>query len=234
MEKSKISSKMTIPEWNEMDRPREKFLNKGAAALSDAELVAILLRSGTQTDSAVDVAKQLLAQCDNQLNRLAEMSVAQLTKIQGIGQVKALTIQAALELGARLRAEKVTQKKKILSSDDLWELMCEKISRLPHEEFWAIYVNKSATILATEKIGKGGIDATVVDIRLIMQKAIELGATGLFVCHNHPSNNLQPSTQDIQLTKRIKDAAEIFSIDLIDHLIIGKQNYYSFKAEGKA
>lgn len=233
MGKSRNSSKMTIPDWSEMDRPREKFLSKGAAALSDAELVAILLRSGTTTDSAVDVAKQLLAQCDNRLNNLAEMSVLQLTKIQGIGKVKALTIQAALELGARCRAEKVVQKRKILSSDDLWEMMCEKISRLSYEEFWTVYVNKSSAILSVEKIGKGGIDATTVDIRLIMQKALELGATGLFVCHNHPSDNLNPSAQDLKLTRQIYEAAALFNIELLDHLIVGKQNYYSFRAEGK-
>lgn len=232
MPEKKSLARLTIPDWNEMDRPREKFMQKGAAALSDAELVAILLRSGTREESAVDVAKRLLAQCGNQLNSLADMSIQQLMKIAGVGQVKALTLKAAFEIGARRRAEKVAVRKKIRSSEDIRELMYPMLAHLHFEEFWTIYVNKNASVLAAEKIGKGGIDNTTVDVRLILQKAVELNATGFFMCHNHPSGNVRPSSEDIKLTNRIKDASALLNLMVIDHIIIGKECYYSFHGEG--
>lgn len=231
MQKQAGSSRLTIPDWNAMDRPREKFMQKGAVALSDAELVAILLRSGTRDESAVDVAKRMLASCDNRLNVLAEMSLQQMMKIAGVGQVKALTLQAAFELGARCRAEKVVARKRIRNSEDIRELMYGRLAHLKYEEFWTVYVNKNAAILAVEKIGKGGLDHTTVDIRLIMQKAVEINATGLFLCHNHPTGNVRPSADDIKLTNKIKDAAAIFNMAVIDHIIIGKENYFSFHGE---
>lgn len=232
MPKQAVSSRLTIPDWNAMDRPREKFMQKGAEALSDAELVAILLRSGTREESAVDVAKRMLAGCDNQLNALADMSLQQMTRIAGIGEVKALTLLAAFELGARRRAEKVAVRKKIRSSEDIRELMYPRLAHLNYEEFWTIYINKNASILAMEKIGKGGIDNTAVDVRLILHKAVEINATGFFLCHNHPTGNVRPSADDIRLTNKIKDAAGLFNMMVLDHIIIGREDYFSFHGEG--
>ncbi|MCL1850795.1 MAG: DNA repair protein RadC [Bacteroidetes bacterium] len=221
-------SKLTIPDWALQDRPREKYLSLGFNSLSDTELVAILLRSGTKNESAVDVARNLMAECQNNLNRLSEMPLSKLLKIKGIGKVKAITLLVAFELGKRCRVATVIQKRKIDTTLDFVELMQNKNARLGYEEFWVIFVNQGAFLLGVENFGKGGITSTSVDIRLILQKALELKATGIVICHNHPSGDLLPSKFDLALTSQMKEAARFLSIQLLDHIIICKEDYYSF------
>lgn len=225
--------KLTIPEWGEQDRPREKYASRGAAALSNAELIAILLRTGTATASAVDLAKQVLHFCNNQLNQLSEMSLNQLLEINGIGPAKATTLLTAFELGRRVRAEAIQQQKHIHSSLDVVEIMQDKIAHLRHEEFWCIYLNTANGILATEQLGRGGITNTAVDIRIVMQRAVLLGATAIIVSHNHPSGSMRPSNADIKLTQAIQKAAQVLNINFLDHIIVHKSDYYSFSEEGQ-
>jgi DNA repair protein RadC len=224
----KTPSKLTIPDWAIQDRPREKFLSLGFPSLSDAELIAILLRSGTKSESAVDVARNLLSECNHNLNQLSDKKLDKLLKINGIGKVKAITLLVAFELGKRCRAAVVEQKRKIVTPTDLLELMQAKNACLTTEEFWVIFVNQGSFLLGLENFGKGGLTSTSVDIRLIMQKALELKATGFFLCHNHPSGDIEPSKKDLALTFQIKEAALLFSIQLLDHVVICKEDYYSF------
>ena len=228
----KNDNKLTIPQWATSDRPREKFLAKGKSSLTDAELIAILLRNGSSDESALDLAKRLLLLNHNSLNSLSEKSIEELMGITGIGIVKAITIQTAFELGQRRRAEKVTKQRKITTSADVLELMQGKFFNLPHEEFWVIYLNHSATLLRTENVGKGGLTSTTVDVRLIMKRAIELSATAIVLCHNHPSGDLRPSQKDIQLTQQIKNIAAMLNISLLDHIIIYNDYCYSFSDDG--
>jgi len=220
--------KLSIPDWAIQDRPREKYLSSGFSSLSDAELIAILLRSGTKSESAVGVARNLLSTCNNNLNQLSETSLNKLLKITGIGKVKAITLLVAFELGRRSRVAIVEQKRKIVNASDLVNLMQTKNACLEYEEFWVIFVNQGSSLLEVINFGRGGLTSTSVDIRLILLKALELKATGLFVCHNHPSGELQPSKSDMALTIQIKEAARLLSIQLLDHIIICKESYYSF------
>jgi DNA repair protein RadC len=225
----KIShSKLTIPDWAAQDRPREKFLALGFPSLSDTELIAILLRSGTVSESAVDVARYLLAVCNNNLNTLSEMSLKELLKINGIGKVKAITLLVAFELGKRYRASIIEQKRKIKTVSDLLDLLQTKNACIGYEEFWVVFVNQGSFLRGIENFGKGGLTSTSVDIRLILKKALELKATGIFICHNHPSGELQPSKNDVALTAQLKEAAQTMTIQLLDHIIICKDNYFSF------
>jgi len=221
-------SNLTIPDWAVQDRPREKYLSLGFSSLSDAELVAILLRSGAKNRSAVDVARNVMSVCHNSLNKLSEMSHDQLLKIKGIGKVKAITLLVAFELGKRCRASVVEQKRKIKTSSDLVNLMQTKNASLGYEEFWVIFVNQGSFLLGIENFGKGGLTSTSVDLRLILQKALTLKATGLFLCHNHPSGDIRPSKNDIALTVQIKEAATLLSIHLLDHIVICREDYFSF------
>jgi len=221
-------SKLTIPDWAVQDRPREKYLSLGSSSLSDAELIAILLRSGTKSESAVDVARNLMSQCQNNLNRVADMPLNKLTRINGIGKVKALTLLVAFELGKRCRVATVIQKRKINVTSDLVELMQTKNARLGHEEFWVIFLNQASMMLGVENFGRGGLTSTSVDIRLILLRALELKATGFLMCHNHPSGDLTPSKIDMVLTMQMKEAAQLLSLQLLDHVIICKESYYSF------
>lgn len=227
-----MKSKLTITDWALSDRPREKYLTVGSTSLSDTELIAILLRSGTQELSAVDLAKQLLARSGNSLNQLAKMSIGELTQLSGIGKVKAITLHAAFELGRRRRAEPVSLKNKILQTTDVVELMQSQLAELMHEEFWVIYLNQASHIIRTERMSSGGWTATIVDVRMLMKRTVELNATAIVLCHNHPSGNIKPSPDDIKLTENIRRAAEIFNIRVIDHVIIHGDAYYSFCAEG--
>jgi len=222
------SYRLAIPDWAEQDRPREKYLSLGFSSLSDAELIAILFRSGTKNLSAVDVARNLLSGCNNNLNRLSDMHLNKLLKINGIGKVKAITLLVAFELGKRCRVATVEQQRKINTTNDLVELMQTKNAQIGNEEFWVIFVNQGAFFLGIENFGKGGITSTSVDIRLILTKALELHATGLFICHNHPSGDLFPSKIDITLTTQLRDAARLMSIQLLDHVIICKEDHFSF------
>lgn len=225
-------SNLSIPEWSVSDRPREKYLTHGADHLGDAELLAILLRTGTSQESAVDLAKRILAANGNNLNRLSEMSVEELTRIKGIGKVKAVTLQAAFELGRRRRAALVEEKKKIGSVEDVIELMQSRLADARQEQIWTIYLNNASSLLLTQCIGTGSLTKTIVDIRKIIQKALYLGATGLILCHNHPSGNLKPSREDLELTLTIRKAAQLFNLEVKDHVIIHKSNGYSFLEEG--
>ena len=225
--------KLTIKEWSVQDRPREKYAKNGAVALSDAELIAILLRTGNSAESAVDLAKKLLAVSGNSLNNLSDMSLRELSKIKGIGQAKAIALLTAFELGKRIRSEKVEESLQILSSRDVVNLMQDKIAYLDHEEFWAIYLNQANRILHTCQISKGGISTTGVDTRIVMQEAVLHNATQIILCHNHPSSSVRPSRSDIQLTEKLHRAAELMDLILVDHIIIHKERYYSFAEEGR-
>ncbi len=232
MKSTHFPEKLKISNLSDADRPREKYLSKGPNSLSDAELIAILLRTGSGNESVIDLSKRLLMNCGNSLHNLANMSLADLMKIHGIGEVKAITIKAAFDLGARRRVETVTKQKKIKSTTDLVELMQDKIANIPHEEFWAVFVSQSSAILGMEIIGKGGLTSTSVDVRMIMKRALELRATGILLCHNHPSGNVKPSSQDIAITSQISDAATLLNITILDHLILNNDNFFSFNAEG--
>ncbi|MDR1112778.1 MAG: DNA repair protein RadC [Bacteroidales bacterium] len=232
MKSKPITPKLPITEWAAADRPREKYLDKGFQALSDAELIAILLHSGIADLSAVDLAKHLLKQCDNSLNKLLNYTFNDLVGIRGIGKAKALAILTAFELGKRCRAEKVEQQKRILKSEDILELMQPKIAYLPHEEFWVLFLNQASYLLGVERLAQGGINYTSIDARLILKKAVTRCATGIILCHNHPSGLLKPSNEDLILTEKIGEMCELFHINLLEHIIIQKGNYYSFYCNG--
>lgn len=220
-----------ITNWSEDDRPREKLMLKGKNALSDAELIAILIGSGSRNESAVALSKRILASVDT-LNSLGKMSLAQLTNFKGIGEAKAIAIIAALELGRRRRAEDTVELTKITSSKIVFEIMQPIIGELPHEEFWVLFLNNSNKVILKSQLSKGGISGTIVDVRLVFKLALENGATGLILCHNHPSGGLIPSEADKQITKKIKQAGDSLDVKVLDHLIITETKYYSFADEG--
>ena len=221
-----------INQWAEDDRPREKFLLKGKSTLSDSELLAILIGSGSRNESAVQLCQRILASCENNLNTLGKMSVSQLMQFKGIGEAKAISIAAALELGRRRRAEEAVELKKITSSKAVFDIMQPIIGELPHEEFWVLYLNNSNKVIYKTQLSKGGITGTVVDIRLIFKMAFEQNATGLILSHNHPSGKLIASEADLKITKRIKEAGQTLEIQVLDHLIITENGYLSFQDEG--
>lgn len=228
------NEKSTFPinKWSEDDKPREKLLNKGKQALSDAELVAILIGSGSTNESAVALCQRIMASVNNQLSELGKMTVQDLMKFRGIGEAKAITIIAALELGRRRRGEGALEKSKITSSSSVFELLNPIIGELPHEEFWIVYLNNSNKVIQTGQVSKGGITGTMVDVRLVMKTAIQLGATALILAHNHPSGSLKPSAADQEITKKLRTAGENLDIKILDHLIITDSSYYSFADEG--
>lgn len=221
-----------ITNWSEDDRPREKLMLKGKEALSNAELIAILIGSGSRNESAVALSKRILASVDN-LNMLGKMSISQLMNFKGIGEAKAITIVSALELGRRQRSEDALQfKNKITSSKVVFEIMQPIIGELPHEEFWVIFLNNSNKVISKAQLSKGGITGTIVDVRLVYKLALENGATGLILCHNHPSGNSQPSEADKEITQKLKLAGDSLDVKVLDHLIITETKYYSFVDEG--
>ncbi|MBN4085335.1 DNA repair protein RadC [Flavobacteriaceae bacterium AH-315-B10] len=221
----------SIKHWSQDDQPREKLRDKGKTALSDSELVAILIGSGNRQESAVALCKRILASVDNNLSELGKLSIKQLMEFKGIGEAKAISIAAALELGRRRRGEEALEKKKISSSVSVFELMQPLIGELPHEEFWIIYVNNSNKVIQKNQLSKGGITGTLVDVRLVLKNALEVGATGIILAHNHPSGTLKPSTADKQLTQKLKAAGESLDIKVLDHLIITEKAYFSFADE---
>lgn len=225
-------AKLSIKEWAEDDRPREKLLAKGTSSLSNAELLAIIIGSGTREESAVDLCKRLLNLAENNLQELGRFGVAELTKIKGIGQAKAIGIIATLELGRRRAMQEAMQRQNIQSSRDAFLLFQPLLSELPHEEFWCLYLNNSNRIIARECVGRGGITGTVNDVRIILRKAIELLSTGIILCHNHPSGNIKPSEADKNITSKIVAAASFIDVKIIDHIIIGNNSYLSFADEG--
>ena len=227
-----MESNFSIKNWAEDDKPREKLMLKGKAALSDAELVAILIGSGSRNDSAVSLSKRILVSVDNNLNALGKLSLKQLMEFKGIGEAKAITIAAALELGRRRRDEETLELKKITSSKAVFEIMQPIIGELPHEEFWVLYLNNSNKVIYKSQLSKGGITGTVVDVRLIFKTALENNATSIILTHNHPSGKLQASDADVAITKKLKLAAEQLDIKVLDHIIITETDYYSFQDEG--
>lgn len=223
----------SIKNWNEDDRPREKLLLKGKDALSDAELIAILLGSGSRNESAVELSKRILTSVDNNLNALARLSADQLLNFKGVGEAKAVSIITALELGRRKRLEEALIQPKITSSKNVFEIMLPIIGELPHEEFWILYLNNSNKILQKYQMSKGGLTGTLVDTRLVFKKAMEISATAIILAHNHPSETLKPSQADKQLTNKIKVAGETLDIKVLDHLIITSNGYFSFADENE-
>lgn len=221
-----------INQWAEDDRPREKFLLKGKSSLSDSELLAILIGSGSRNESAVQLCQRILASTNNNLNQLGKISVNQLTNFKGIGEAKAISIAAALELGRRRRAEESIELKKITSSKMVFEIMQPIIGELPYEEFWVLYLNNSNKVIHKSQLSKGGLTGTVVDVRLIFKTAFEHNAISIILIHNHPSGKLLASDADIQITKKIKEASKHLEINVLDHIIITENGFYSFNDEG--
>jgi len=223
---------ISIKQWAVDDRPREKLLSKGIYSLSDAELIAILLGSGSKNESAVELAKKILNTHNNNLNELGKVSIEQLIKNKGVGEAKAVTIMAAMELGRRRKLADVMNRPKVTQSADVYEIFKPILADLPYEEFWVILLNRSNKIIAKEKISQGGVSGTVTDIRLILKKAIEKLACSLILCHNHPSGNLKPSESDISITKKLSEAGKFMEINVLDHIIVTDQAFYSFADEG--
>jgi len=223
---------LNIKSWSPEDRPREKLVLKGKSALSDAELIAILLGTGTTTLSAVDLAKKVLQHASNNLNELARLSVKDLTKTKGIGEAKAITIVAALELGRRRKETGDEEKPKIGSSKDVYELLKSELLDIPHEEFWVLMLNRANRVIKKQQISQGGVSGTIADPKLIFKMALEELASGIILAHNHPSGNLTASQADIDLTRKLKEGGKLLEIQILDHIIIAGKKYYSFADEG--
>ena len=223
--------KLTIKEWNADDRPREKMLAKGISALSDAELLAILISTGTRSQSALDLARAVLTSADNNLDKLGRFAVAVFLRVVGIGKAKAVTIMAALELGRR-RKNANLERAEVNSSTVVFEIMHPIIGDLPYEQFWVLFLNRGNRLIDKVMISSGGVGGTTVDVRVIMKMAIERLATSLILVHNHPSGNLTASAEDKNITRRIAEAAKFFDIRVVDHIIIADKKCLSFEGEG--
>lgn len=221
-----------ILSWAEEDRPREKLLLKGKAALSDAELIAILIGSGTRELSAVDLSKLILQSVNNNLNELAKLSINDLMKFKGIGDAKAISIAAALELGRRRKESDVIKKAKVSSSADAYEAIRPYLMDLQHEQFWVLLLNRASEVIRPQQISIGGVSGTVADPKMIFKAAIEHLASAIILVHNHPSGNLTPSQADKDLTKKVKEAGRTLDIPVLDHLIFSDNGYFSFADEG--
>ena len=228
---SEKPTSFSIKNWSQEDQPREKLRDKGKTTLSDAELLAILIGSGSRDESAVDLCKRILARVDNNLNALGKLSIKQLMGFKGIGEAKAIGITAALELGRRRRLEDAVKQEKITSSRDVFNIMQPILGELSHEEFWIIYLNNSNKVIQKQQLSKGGITGTLVDVRLVLKSALEFGAVALIVSHNHPSGTLKPSEADKKITKKLKTAAQSIDINLLDHIIVTEKSYFSFADE---
>ncbi|NVO01914.1 MAG: DNA repair protein RadC [Bacteroidetes bacterium] len=228
----KNTEKTSIKFWAEDDKPREKLSLKGKSSLSNAELLAILIGSGNNDDSAVELCKKILQKIDNNLIELSKLSISDLTVHKGIGEAKAITIIAALEIGRRLRKSDSVQKDKITSSKDAFEIIHAAIDDFKFEEFWLLLMNNSNGVQKKIKISEGGVSQTIADPKKIFKFALENTASAIIVAHNHPSGKFQPSDEDIKLTKKLKEAGNLLDIKVLDHLIIGDNNYFSFADEG--
>ncbi len=222
-----------ITVWAEEDRPREKMLLRGKAALTDAELLAILLGSGTVGESAVGLAQRILAASENNLHELGKRTLKDFEKFKGIGEAKAITIAAALELGRRRQISDLRERPRITCSRDSFNIIAPILNDLGHEEFWILILNKKNEVLAREKMSTGGTAGTVVDVKMVFKKAIELpSAASIIAIHNHPSGNLKPSQADIDLTARLKNSGKLLDLPLLDHLIVSERGFFSFADEG--
>jgi DNA repair protein RadC len=222
-----------IKQWANDDKPREKMLQKGADALSNTELLAILINNGTKSKSAIDLARELLALGQNQLGHVARMSLKELQKVKGIGPAKAVTIRAALQLGIMLEQETMMAKPAATCSRDIADYLRKKLAHENREMFVVIFLNKSNRILAHETVSTGGITSTIVDAKVILKLAIELHATSIVLSHNHPSGSLKASNADKALTEKIKQAAKLIDVEVLDHIIVSDQGYYSFADDGQ-
>jgi len=221
-----------ISEWAEDDRPREKLLLKGKHVLSDAELIAILMRSGSRNESAVDLAKRILKSSNDNLIELSKLSVKDLIKFKGVGEAKAISIIAALELGKRRRSAETLEKKKITSSKDVFEYFQSFLSDRNYETFYILLLNRANKIIKEVMISEGGLSGTVTDPKKIFKIGLENNASSIVLCHNHPSGNIEPSNADINLTRKLKNAGEMLDLPIIDHIIVGDEKYFSFADEG--
>ena len=226
-------SPLKIKDWAVEDRPREKLIQKGVQSLSDAEIIALLIGSGTKNETAVELSKRILKTANNNLNELGKLDISELIKIKGIGEAKAITIIAALELGRRRKISDVLIKKKITQSKDIFELFQPIIGDIPHEEFWILLLNRSNRIIEKIKISQGGVSGTVIDVKIILKQALEKLASSIILCHNHPSGNKSPSNADDTITNKLKAGAELLDIQVLDHIIIADIDYYSYADEGK-
>ncbi len=226
-----MEKNLRITDWALEDRPREKLLAKGIQSLSDAELIAILIGSGSRNETAVELSKRILAGVSNNLNELGRLTINDLQQYKGIGEAKAISIVSAMELGKRRKISEILEKKQIGSSKDIFELFVSLIGDLPYEEFWIAFLNRSNKIIDKQKISQGGVSGTVIDNRIILKMAIDKLASGIIVCHNHPSGNKQPSTNDIEITKKLVEAGKFLEINVLDHVIIANNSYFSFADE---
>lgn len=226
--------RMTIRDWAEDDRPREKMLRKGSTSLSDAELLAILIGSGNRDESAVELSRRIMRECQDNINELARLSISDLCKkFKGIGEAKAICIKAALELGKRRKTNDVIERAKIATSQDLFELFEPLMIDLDHEEFWIVFLNGANKVIATHKLTQGGTSQTVVDLPMLLRMTLERSAPTIAVAHNHPSGQNRPSNEDEAITRKIGAGCSAIGIRFIDHIIIARGNYYSFADEGK-
>lgn len=222
------STKLTIKHWAEEDRPREKFILKGRQSLSDAELLGIIIGSGNTEKSAVELARQILAFVQNDLFEMGKKSISDLMQFKGIGEAKAISIAAALELGRRRAQAEIKPKDKIVSHRVAFEMLSPVLSDLPHEEFWMICLNRNNRFISKHKISSGGISGTVADMKMIFNIAVRELASAIILCHNHPSGNIQPSEPDKQLTRKAVEAGKLLEVLVLDHIIIAQNTYYSF------
>ena len=229
---SELSNGLNILSWAEEDRPREKLLLKGKSVLSDAELIAILIGSGTRSISAVDVAKMILSNANHNLNELAKFSIKDLRKVKGIGEAKAIAIVSALELGRRRKESEFAEKVKITCSNDIYQFMKPELLDLPKEEFWVLLLNRANRLIKKEQISSGGVSGTVADPKIIFKAALDQYASSIILVHNHPSGNLKPSQADIKLTSKMKEAGNLLEIPVLDHIIFSDEGYLSFADEG--
>lgn len=229
---SNITPSFPITSWSEADRPREKLLEKGRLVLSDAELIGILIGSGSKNESAVELSKRILNSINNDLNELGKLSVKDFTKFKGIGEAKAITIVAALELGRRRKEIRSARRIKISSSKTVFDFISPQFEDLTHEEFWVLFLDRSNQIISKQNLSKGGVSGTVVDARLLFKQAVECLASGIVLCHNHPSGNLKPSEEDLNLTKRLREAGKLLDIVILDHLILAGKDFFSFADNG--
>ena len=227
-----LGNTFSIKSWAEEDRPREKLLQKGKKSLSDAELIAILIGSGSREESAVALSKRILNSVENNLNDLGKCTVSELMKFKGIGEAKAITIAAALELGRRRQLSDIKERPQIKSSKDAYDVIAPILLDLPHEEFWILLLNRANRVMHRVCISKGGVAGTVVDSKIIFLRAIEHLASSIILCHNHPSGNLRPSQADLDITRKLKSAGQTLDIAVLDHLIISENGYYSFADKG--
>lgn len=223
-------SKLTMKEWSEQDQPREKLEQRGASALTDAELLAILVRTGSRKMNVLDCCRKLLADNDNNLNNISQLTVGQLSRYEGIGKVKAVTLLAAIELGKRRSLHDWGNTPKISTPDEAFRYLQPLLGDLDHEEIWVIFFNRQNKVIDKKCVSQGGMTATVADIRIIMRLALEAQATGLMLSHNHPSGAAYPSAADRQLTETVRNACQLMDIKFLDHIIIARNSYYSFES----